>query len=145
MDKATLRQYISIVKEIEQLETERETILARLQGAVQYDGMPHSRDVADPVGNTVAKLGELKTLLDKKLDELADLRFAIENAVAELPSEERRLMRLRYIEGKTWEQVGVEMCYDYRHVLRLHGQILLKLKDVTKCHLLRCYNRTMEG
>lgn len=129
MDKATLRQYISIVKEIEQLETERETVFARLQGAVEYDGMPRSRDVSDPVGDAAAKLGELKTLLDRKLDELADMRLAIEDAITELPSEERRLMRLRYIEGRRWEQIALETNYSIQRVWQLHGSILKKIRD----------------
>lgn len=129
MDKATLRQYTNVIKEIEQLEAERENILAGLQGAVQHDGMPHGQNVADPVGNAGVKLAELKTLLDAKVDELIGIRLAIESVIETLPPEERRLMRLRYIEGRRWEQIAVEMNYSYRRVTQIHGNILLSIAD----------------
>ena len=125
MDKQTLRQYMAIVRETEQLETERQQIMERLQGAVQYSGMPSAKGgVSDPVGNAAAKLAEVKTMLDEKLDQLADMRLAIESAIDGLAPEERRLMRCRYIEGKTWEQVAVDLNYSYRRVTQIHGHIL---------------------
>lgn len=129
MDKATLRQYISIIKEIEQLEAERGNILAGLQKAVQHDGMPHGQDIADPVGNAGVKLAELKALLDAKVDELIGMRLAIEAVIETLPPEERRLMRLRYIEGRRWEQIALETNYSIQRVWQIHGRILEKIRD----------------
>ena len=130
VDKSTLRQYMAIVRETEQLETERQQIMERLQGAVQYSGMPGAKGgISDPVGNAAAKLAEVKTMLDEKLDQLADMRLAIESAIDGLAPEERRLMRCRYIEGKTWEQVAVELNYCIQHVWRLHGEILSRMRE----------------
>lgn len=52
----------------------------------------------------------------------------IEAAIDALPDgRQRLLLRLRYIDGRTWEQIAVRMALDYRWVLRLHGRALEQL------------------
>ena len=40
----------------------------------------------------------------------------------------QELLRLRYIEGMTWERVAVQIDYSYMQVCRLHGKALSQLK-----------------
>ena len=89
------------------------------------DGMPHG--ASDPRGLDAfwVKAGALfekwQTLLDKKYAALS----VITDEIEKLPNEtEKTLLMLRYINGKTFEQVAVEMGYSWRHTLRLHGQAL---------------------
>lgn len=48
-----------------------------------------------------------------------------------------RVLTLRYIEGKRWEEIAEELHYSFRHVTRLHGEALTafsrKYKDVLLC------------
>ena len=37
---------------------------------------------------------------------------------------EKEVLIRRYLMGKAWEQIAVEMNYTYRHVTRLHGTAL---------------------
>ena len=37
---------------------------------------------------------------------------------------EKEVLIRRYLMGRTWEQIAVEMNYNYRWVLRLHGRAL---------------------
>ena len=62
---------------------------------------------------------DLNRLLALQADAIALFDF--------LPPIEQELMELRYLNGYTWERIAVEMHYSFRQVLRLHGEILLKL------------------
>ena len=48
-----------------------------------------------------------------------------------------RVLTLRYIDGKRWEEIAEELHYSFRHVTRLHGEALAafsrKYKDVLLC------------
>lgn len=48
-----------------------------------------------------------------------------------------RVLTLRYIEGKRWEEIACIIGYSFRHVTRLHGQALnafaRQYKDVLLC------------
>lgn len=46
-------------------------------------------------------------------------RDAIERAIASLPQREQYLFRLRYIEGKIWEDICIEMSYCYAQIHRV--------------------------
>ena len=127
MDKMTLRQYRHLLKEMRELEREKKHVLDRYLAPPQPTGMPGAHDDGDRIGNVVAKRDKYQRLIDAKLDELIDLRHDIEQAVAELPSEDRRLIRLRYIEGWSWVRVADALHYSKRQVLRHHGRILQRM------------------
>lgn len=128
MDKMKLRQYRHLLKEIRELEREKRHVLDRYLAPPQPTGMPGAHDEADRIGNVVAKRDRYQRLIDAKLDELIDLRHEIEKAIADLPSEDRRLIRLRYIEGWSWGRVAEALHYSVRQVLRHHGRILQQMR-----------------
>jgi len=128
LNKQTLREYQNIVKEIRQLQDERERLLGL--SSTQITGMLHGTSVSNPTGRAGVKLAELSEMLTRKIDRLISLRVDIEDAIAGLDSNDKILMRLSYIDGKRWEQIAVDMNYDYRWVTRLHGRILEKIKMV---------------
>ena len=104
MNKHTLRQYRAILREIGHLEAEKEAMLGSL-GQPKSDGQPNGKGrIGDPVLQAVAKRAKLQKLIDDRLDRLIALREEIETAIADLPATERDLMRLRYIDGMTWER-----------------------------------------
>jgi len=82
-----------------------------------------------------------------KFDELGDLAYQIDNAVKtchRIKSETlaviqrvdssalRRLLVLRYLNGKSWESIAVEMHYSWRQIHRLHGRALVAVSEVLK-------------
>lgn len=127
MDKHTLQQYRSIKREIAHLEEEKQRVLDRLLSPAAPDGMPHARGNQDSIGQAIARRDRYQRLIDRKLDELIALREEIERAIEGLPSQDRELIRLRYIEGLRWEEIAVKLHYGYRQILRRHGSILLRL------------------
>ena len=128
MDKYTLRQYKHLLREIKELEREKKRVLDQYLAPPQPTGMPGAHDSGDRIGDVVAKRDKYQQLIDRKLDELIDLRHEIEKAIENLPSEDRRLIRLRYIEGWSWERVAETLHYSVRQVLRHHGRILQRMR-----------------
>ena len=125
LDKKTLKQYQNLLKEIDQLEAEKRDLYC-IQ-AVQITDMPKNHKQRD-LSDLMPKLERLQNKIGDRIDKSITLRNEIEDSISSLEPAERVLMRLRYIEGLTWEQVAVEMHYSYKWVCVLHGRILDKMR-----------------
>ena len=94
----------------------------------QFTGMPSggARE-GSRTDELVARHDELLTLYRDKLRLLTDAQLAVERAIDVLAPTERRLMRLRYLDGLRWETVCVEMSYSWRQVHRAHAHALAQI------------------
>lgn len=128
MDKATLRQYRHLLREIEGLEREKKRVLDRYLAPPQPTGMPGGSGNPDRLGEVAARREKYQRLIDEKLDQLIALRAEIEEAIAGLPSADRRLIRLRYIDGRSWQQIAFDLHYSVDWVKHRHGRILWRLR-----------------
>lgn len=126
--KKRLNNYTNLKQERQQIEEERERILARLgPGAQNLDGMPRNQGAGDALANGVAAAADLLTLYEAKAVELDRAQADIEKLIETLKPVERMLARFRYIDGHTWEEVCVDMAYSWRHVHRIHSRLLDRL------------------
>lgn len=132
MDKRELRQYRALLAEIALLEEEQRRIAEGALSAVALTGMPKGSGTADDTGRLAARLADLAYLIAAKLEEAIAVRLQIERAIEGLDGQERVLMRLRYIEGKTWEEIAVAMHYAWAQVHRIHARALIKLCNDTQ-------------
>lgn len=83
--------------------------------------------------SAVEHINALEAELAEQIVERVSTRREIGQAIDRVPDNRlSRLLRLRYIEGLTWERVAVEMDYSYMQVCRLHGKAL----DVIECYTL---------
>ena len=119
------------MKEIDSLEEEKKIILDKYLAPPIISDMPHGTGVTDRIGNIVSKRCYIQDKIDQKLDELICLKEQIENAISGLDPNERLLIRLKYCEGLTWEEVAVRLNYTWRHVHRIHKNILQKLENMS--------------
>lgn len=79
----------------------------------------------DKVASTVAKLADLEMDLTKHIEELAALQREITRKIDAIQSPEYRLLlTLRYLDFRRWEEIAVEMHYNYQWVHRLHNRAL---------------------
>lgn len=79
------------------------------------------------------KFIEASEVINEKIDEMINLKMHISNEIDKLDKPEHRLiLRLRYINLKTYEEISVAMCYDIRQIHRMHGSALQEF--VSKCH-----------
>lgn len=119
MTKQELSQCYWINREIEQLTRE----LEGLDGykAPKLDGMPRSKEVDDSTAKITIQRAELHRLISLKIEECMIARARIERYINTVDSSEiRMILRLRHINGLTWEQMAAEMNYSDRHLRRLY-------------------------
>ena len=139
MTKTDLKNYRALVLEVRQLRS----LLAELEAAKfsvpgsDFSGVPR---VAPSHGSAVERkviryMDALALYRDKVADRTAEL-LAIEAALGSLESPtERLILRLRYIEGRSWASVCCELeslGYSERQVYYIHGAALRKLKEVSE-------------
>lgn len=92
--------------------------------SVQNDGMPRGNQTSDLSGYA-AKLDELLNEMEHQRLDAVLLYQEIQQQVHILEHEtEREVLRRRYLLGQNWEKIAVEMNYNYRTVLKIHGKAL---------------------
>lgn len=92
--------------------------------SVNHDGMPQGNTHSDLSGY-MARLDALISQLEheqamavRQYKEIYDRIHKMQDGA------EKEVLIRRYLMGRTWEQIAVEMDYSYRWVLRLHGRAL---------------------
>lgn len=92
---------------------------------VLKDDVVSSSGNQDKLGDTVAKIADLRVKINRDIDALIDMKKA---AYALLRGIERpeyyTILHKRYFEHQSLEQIAVDMKYTYRWVRRLHGRAL---------------------
>lgn len=104
MTKEQLREYRQMTKELAALE-----VLAR---KIER----HSTE-------------ELRADYEQRQEKLAAELLRIEQVIETLDSTERTLMRLRYIDGLSWQAIALRISYSWQQTHRIHARALIKLKD----------------
>lgn len=95
-------------------------------------GSTHS--ASDKLGRSVASLMDAETIVDNEIEMLIATERDVQKTIdAVKDSTQRELLYKRYINGKTFEMIAVEMNYSYRQITRMHGAALLAVKDVLEC------------
>lgn len=90
----------------------------------------HGGSVSDKVGRTVTKILALEQEINADIDRLVVLRQEIESTIAGVPEERLRLLlELKYINGRTWEDVAELLKLSTVQVWRLHKAALLFIQE----------------
>lgn len=132
--KKRLWKYQALKREQEQL-LQR---LADIEATLYYPkiqrltGMPAAPSGGNAMEDMAAQHIELQQKYQAQLDRLAAEQLAIEQTIAVLEEPTARmLMRYRYLDGLTWEEVCVKLTYSWRQTHRLHARALDALLDKT--------------
>lgn len=123
--KAYLSGYKAGLLEIEQLEEEIKRLGAQAEGMRSMGGGVAGSSGDNPMQACIDQMLEFQRMLTERLAENMKLRESIENSIAAVEDAKLRLLlRYRYIEGMTFEEIAVKMFYSYMQICRLHGQAL---------------------
>ena len=133
MTKERLREYRDLHRELKQIEEKVETMESTLYSPKipRITGMPSAAGNGNSKEDLAAKHIELLDYYRKKQQELYTEQLAIEKAIESLDGVERTLMRYRYIEGLTWDEICDKMHYGWNSVHRIHGRALSKMRKET--------------
>ena len=127
MTKQRLQEYLWLKQNIAKIEAEIESIDSKLTSTTRpLNDMPKYQSPIDIMNGLTAKRISLEKTLNQQLTKSYIEREAIERAISSLPQREQYLFRLRYIEGKIWEDICIEMSYCYAQIHRVHRDILRK-------------------
>lgn len=101
-------------------------------------GMPKQKGFteSDKLESIIVKIDKLEEDIRSNAKELVELRNYWLVETNKLDYADQLLIKLRYFENMSWQEVASDMNYDIRQVHRHHGRILQKMSlNVTKCHI----------
>ena len=129
----TAKEYLNQARHLEALINCRlreidywKDLSSRVSG-MRFDGMSHSpnRPTEAPFVRCLEKIDEIQRSVEEKVAYLISLREEINFRIDMLENhEEQALIRYRYIDGFTWEEIGLVLNVSLRTVHRIHGSAL---------------------
>lgn len=127
--KAILLEYQAIERRINRLLDEKRGWMEKATAVNPVlSDMPKGGGT-DKIQNAVCRIADIEADINREIDRQIDLRERIETAICAIPDGRLRdLMRYRYIDGLTWEQIAVTMNFSYQWVCKLHGDALRKIE-----------------
>lgn len=125
-----LSQYQYLNKEIDRkiqtLEFWRNKIL-NITGTLS--DMPKSNKRSDTIATGIATINDIEEEINKEIDKLIELRKEIEDKINAVDNPKlRELLKCRYLDCKSWEEIAYKNNITWRHVYRLHEKALDEIK-----------------
>lgn len=130
MTKERLRAFRTLVLEQKQIRGQLKAVEARMYsiGGQQFSLTPRGGgNRGHTMDDLVSGHDRLQRLYKQKLAALEKEQAEIEEALSVLTPNERLVIRARYFEGKSWDDVCRVVHYEWAQTHRLHGSALQKL------------------
>ena len=132
MTKEELKSYIENKREIEiikdklmYLEEKKTSIKSMI-----INDMPKVTNIEnDMIGNLLADIEDLINIYKEKELNLIKQQIKIEKAISNLEDPtDRNIVRLKYLDGHTWEKICVILNYSWNGIHKKHRKILEKIR-----------------
>lgn len=133
--KEYLKGYIYSMRKAQRLKEQIEELRSQqMFPSVNHDGMPQGNAHSDLSGY-MAKLDTLIMQLEHEQAMAVRQYKEIHDRIHQMQDgAEKEVLIRRYLMGRTWEQIAVDMDYNYRWVLRLHGRALKNFEISERGH-----------
>ena len=100
--------------------------------AIEYDKDKVSNSHIGDLSDAIATLERYAERVNAKWDELIALRKEAEERIDKLKDGRyRAVLKRRYLQGQSFEEIAVGLCFDYRWIKRLHGRALTEFQKLT--------------
>lgn len=114
---------------LEQLATLR-SLAMKVTANQTAEKVSGGKDVKSPMANTIAKIVDLEREINGDIDRLVGLKAEIQETISQVSDVVSQiLLELRYINGKTWDEIANVLGFARSWVLRLHGVALKEIED----------------
>lgn len=126
-----LKDYQELVQDIEYLEYKLEREETELDRWVYGDlqGVKLNKDsIASGIEERITALKKEIEFKKKQLNKLIELIDTFEGL-------EHKILKLKYIDGLTLEQIAEELNYSTSHIKKKHAELIRTIKFVEKYHL----------
>ncbi len=123
--KEYLKGYIYSIRKEQRLKEQIEELRSQqMFPSVNHDGMPQGNAHSD-LSDYVARLDALISQLEQEQAMAVRQYKEIHDRIHQMQDgAEKEVLIRRYLMGKTWEQIAVDIECSYRHTLRIHGNAL---------------------
>lgn len=81
----------------------------------------------------VANLADAQEQTASELNRLCELRGEIIGTIDSVPQKYRSVLYERYVNGKSFEEIAVDLHYCYRQIKRIHRGALVAVQNVLAC------------
>lgn len=139
----TAKEYLSelqtLKQKMESLGERAEALRAQVEGikAIVYDKDRVQVSPSDKMSELMPKLIDLEEQYGTAIYKYHRAVLIRTEQIASIGNAKAKVLMLRYIEGKRWEQIAIDLGYSYRNITRLHGKALAaferKYKVVLEC------------
>lgn len=125
-----LQRYGEIHQEVQDLRERIEELRMRAEGvgAINTEKPVVQGSGTNATEEARVKLIHVSSLYVEKAAKLLEEQMAIENAIDQLDSQDRYLLRLRYIDGERTEEIAARMHYSQRQIERKLALAVVKLR-----------------
>lgn len=137
--KEYLQQYRHAVDRaraaLEHLE-ELQSMATKVTPTYGGDGGGQHQSGDEKLCNAVERIIEAKNRVSDELEMLEATERDVVGTIDQVKDQTlHTLLYKRYVNGKTFERIAVEMNYSWRQTIRLHGAALMAVKNVIECHI----------
>jgi hypothetical protein len=137
----TAREYLSQAHRLEQRINAKVDQIASLNDLATkctavMTGMPHSPNSgSSTMADAVCKIVDLQEEISREVAQLVCLKREISTVIKNVENlEYQTLLERRYLCFHTWEQIALDMCYNIRHLYRIHEKALEEVRLPAECH-----------
>ena len=125
-----LKRYINLDREIDRKLEEIARLRSKLTRVTEvFTAEPKGGgSIYGKTEEILAKIVDLEKEIDADVDRLIEVRDSIKSIIEAIEDDrERLLLQYRYLDGRTFEEIAVQMHYSWRQIHRLHSQALTNL------------------
>lgn len=114
-----------------------------VQGVNTTSERVQSSSTDDRTARLVAELVDARTDLEDAKERALRVMREINSLIELIPDpQQKRLVELRYLEGRTWEDIANEIHVSYRHVFRVRSNAFEAVDGILDtCHCMSLYDR----
>ena len=109
------------IRELEELRN----MSTRIQGASYEEHFSGTRNTDAPFVKLIGKIMDMEVRINSEIGCLMDLKVEMDKAIEKVEDiEEQLLLRYRYIDNMTWDDIANRLCVSSRTVHRIHSAAL---------------------
>ena len=128
--KEFLNRYKNAVRKYESLVEQEYALRQEIEGSkpIEYSDMPKGNRQTD-LSDYMVRLDKVLTKIQTRKEEMQNIRLEIEEKITDLPDGiQSKVLYLRYISFKSWEDICVDLGYSWRQIHRIHAAALRNFK-----------------
>ncbi|KAB2953734.1 DUF1492 domain-containing protein [Heliorestis acidaminivorans] len=121
-----------INSKLEQLEYLK-SLTTKVSRSIGQEKVSGGKSINSTMEQAIIKVVDLGEEINRDIDRFVDLKREILITINEVSDlNYRLLLELRYISGKTWDEIAMTLGYDRSWVFRVHGRALKEIEALLK-------------